>query len=324
MIMAEKRLSQRIFETRLLILLAETPVHAGSGAELGAVDLPIQRERHTRYPTIHGSGVKGVLRDLCERQNGEKARITEVLFGSPPPAGAGGEALDAGSLVVGDARLLLLPVRSAGNVFAWVTCPYALRRLERDLASIDGAGDAIRKALESASVEGKGLVPSAFPLSKALIEEIELEVEKGKANDIAGQLKTLLPEGAGMDYWKGLIDKNLIVVPDDLFADLVLHGTEVVTRVRLTEEKTVASKALWTEEYLPADTVLYSVVGLETKRLGTAWDRKRGESTSEADGWVWVHDCIDAHRVAQFGGKETVGRGFLRMNLWPAAEAKNG
>lgn len=319
--MANPTNAQRIFETRLLIMLAETPVHAGSGAELGAVDLPIQRERHTRYPTIHGSGVKGVLRDLCERQNGDKAKICEVLFGSPPPQGPGGDALEAGSLVVSDARLLLLPVRSVGNVFAWVTCPYLLQRLARDLEHMVGADVGTRQAL-SVTVADKALVPAGFPLAAALIEEIEVPVDKGKADALAAALKKQLPGGAGMDYWQELLDRNLIVVSDDLFADLALHGTEVVTRVRLTDEKTVATRALWTEEYLPADTLLYSVLGLESRRLTATWGRKAQQSG--ANGWGWVRDFIDAHGVAQFGGKETVGRGFLRMNLWPSTNAKEG
>lgn len=35
-------------------IIAETPVHAGSGSELGIVDLPIQRERPTAFPKIEG------------------------------------------------------------------------------------------------------------------------------------------------------------------------------------------------------------------------------------------------------------------------------
>ena len=34
-------------EKRLCLLYALTPIHAGAGQALKAVDLPIQRERHT-------------------------------------------------------------------------------------------------------------------------------------------------------------------------------------------------------------------------------------------------------------------------------------
>ena len=42
-----------------VFLIVETPLHAGSGSDLGAVDLPIQRERHTDFPKVEGSSVKG-------------------------------------------------------------------------------------------------------------------------------------------------------------------------------------------------------------------------------------------------------------------------
>jgi len=33
-------------------IICETPLHAGSGSDLGIVDMPIQRERHTDFPKI--------------------------------------------------------------------------------------------------------------------------------------------------------------------------------------------------------------------------------------------------------------------------------
>src|SRR5579883_2594564 len=49
----------------LLGLHALTSLHPGTGTALGTVDLPVQRERHTQWPTISGSALKGVLRDAC-------------------------------------------------------------------------------------------------------------------------------------------------------------------------------------------------------------------------------------------------------------------
>src|SRR6266852_2708279 len=52
----------------LLGLHAQTALHPGSGTALGAVDLPIQRERHTLWPNIAGSALKGILRDACREK----------------------------------------------------------------------------------------------------------------------------------------------------------------------------------------------------------------------------------------------------------------
>ena len=43
-----------ITATTMLYLYVETPLHAGMGAGLSSIDLPIQRERTTQYPMISG------------------------------------------------------------------------------------------------------------------------------------------------------------------------------------------------------------------------------------------------------------------------------
>ncbi|NOG48211.1 MAG: hypothetical protein HND48_01265 [Chloroflexi bacterium] len=41
-----------------LFMYTESALHAGTGASVSAVDLPIQRETNTQYPMVQGSGVK--------------------------------------------------------------------------------------------------------------------------------------------------------------------------------------------------------------------------------------------------------------------------
>ena len=86
----------------ILGLHAQTSLHPGSGTALGTVDLPVQRERHTLWPTIPGSALKGVLRDACRDHvkaehggdrataNRENRRLT-AAFG-PPTESAGEHA----------------------------------------------------------------------------------------------------------------------------------------------------------------------------------------------------------------------------------------
>src|SRR5262245_12866022 len=149
----------------LLGLYAQTSLHPGAGTALGTVDLPVQRERHTHWPTVAASALKGILRDACrekiaaradldilprhddepaegerperraERKGGRRDRADatmelNVAFG-PPTAGS---SEFAGALSVTDARLLAFPVRSLKGVFAWVSCPAVLERLQRDAA----------------------------------------------------------------------------------------------------------------------------------------------------------------------------------------------
>ena len=50
--------------SKILTLFTRTPLHVGAGASVGAIDQPIIRERHTGFPIIPGSSLKGVLADL--------------------------------------------------------------------------------------------------------------------------------------------------------------------------------------------------------------------------------------------------------------------
>lgn len=60
--------NQAVRTTRIMTLLAETSLHPGTGQSTGVVDLPVQREKHTHFPMIQSSGVKGSLRDLAEQK----------------------------------------------------------------------------------------------------------------------------------------------------------------------------------------------------------------------------------------------------------------
>ena len=106
---------------KIVGLLAETPIHPGSGQDTGFVDLPVARESATDYPVIVGSSLKGALRDRARQENLDDI---EKIFGKHD---------NAGQLLVGDARLLLLPIRSLTRSYCWVTCPHLLERLRRDL-----------------------------------------------------------------------------------------------------------------------------------------------------------------------------------------------
>ncbi len=298
-------------EARILSLLAETPVHAGTGADLGAVDLPIQRERHTELPVIHSSGVKGALKDLSRRKN--EPEITNRLFG-PDPIGGPEQALSQGELVFTDARLLLFPVRTAGPAFAWVTSPYCLARFERDLADVAPAMDVLRAKVSTAARlqpdDGTALLANAaaFGLVQGrtaiVLEEYELGARHSREMEELGKaLGGLIGGGAALDFWRQHAARALVLVHDDVLRDFCKHATEVVTRVRLEPEtKTVAEGALWTEEYLPADSLLYGMVSL-TPRAG------------DVAAQAWAHLAKIVGAPVQIGGNETIGRGIMRARL---------
>ena len=97
-------------ENALIGLWAETSMHAGAGSSVDGVDLPIQREGHSNWPCVFGSSVKGALRCKAEDKLGKDNASISYVFG--PDSSSETASEHAGALLVSDARLLLLPVRS--------------------------------------------------------------------------------------------------------------------------------------------------------------------------------------------------------------------
>ncbi len=263
----------------LLGLLAETFVHSGAGQSGGAIDLPVAREAATDYPFIPGSGLKGALRDAVGKglEPGERDRV----FGKPDRAGA---------LLVSDARLLLLPVRSLTGAYRWVTCRHLLERLARDRRRADFASTP-----ETPVVEPYRYV-AASPVEGG--DTLYLEERSFRA---------MLSAGRGLDGWidviAGLITdpmarerlaRQLVLLCDDDFCWFARNGLSVQARNVLDEHK--RSENLWYEETLPPDTLMYALLA---------------ERESDAGGVKAVGAAFACRPYIQVGGNETVGQGWL-------------
>ena len=123
----------------ILTIFTRTPLHVGAGSSVGAIDQPVIRERHTRFPVIPGSSIKGVLRDYAAQQ---KIDDIERLFGHAPVNKE--DKAYAGAMAFGEARLLAFPLRSAKGSFALATCPLVLARYAfaaMDLLPFDEEGN---------------------------------------------------------------------------------------------------------------------------------------------------------------------------------------
>ncbi|MBO9346303.1 MAG: type III-B CRISPR module RAMP protein Cmr4 [Chloroflexi bacterium] len=293
-------------KTAMMFIYVETPLHAGSGRGLGAVDLPIQRERITGYPIIQASSVKGKLRAEVRAANGWKDDTPEIeaLFGK---AGDAGDNF-AGAIAPGDARILLFPVRSLAGVFAWTTCLHVLQRFARDCA-LAGMRPPVLDGLSSPSPSqaliGKSSVLKAGDV--AVLEEFSYTLnEEQKVTELGKWLaEHALP--SEYTYWRSELPKKLIILPDDDFRDFALYATEVQTHVRLNPDtKTVQTGALWTTESLPTDTLLYAPLMLMKPRQ----QRDDQQAKDVNDVLTTVKNALDGKHI-QFGGDETTGQGWV-------------
>ncbi|HEX7185877.1 MAG TPA: type III-B CRISPR module RAMP protein Cmr4 [Thermoanaerobaculia bacterium] len=299
--------SKTFSEIGVLGLYTETPLHCGAEGGTGYVDLPIQRERHTHYPVIPGSTVKGVLRD--ELAGGLTGEQIDAVFGKEV---ADGKSTIPGSVSFGDGVLVAFPIRSSGAPFHWVTCPFVLERVYRALG--------VQQKVQSPGA-GQAWAKEGGKDSHVLLEEIRLTRVADAAffTDDAGspvsRLLDLLPEEEkGFGYTRSIFRDRLLIVSDKDFKELVETGTDVVARIKLT--------ALGTTTNIPD--------GEHTEIQGN--DRKGNMFVEElvppealflaslrGDGrWTdALVQALKARPVIRLGGDETVGRGVTHMSYVP-------
>lgn len=296
-----------ITATTMLYLYVETPLHAGTGSGLSSIDLPIQRERTTQYPMIQGSGIKGKLRATADETLSEAE--VNAIFGPKTISGEGSD--HAGALIAGDARILLFPVRSLNGVFAYATSYDVLSRFKRDYDRGNKGATLTWNVPEIE--EGKALATTSNVITAnntLVLEDFSIDVQSNKQVDAIAEwiADHVLPDLDKDDYWRKKVKSSLVILPDNDFRDFALYATEIITRVRIDrEKKTVAKGALWTEEHLPTDTLLYvPIYATDTRNNGTTMvgNKVLEKVTSLGTG---------QGTYLQLGGDETVGRGMVRI-----------
>ena len=260
-----------------LFLYTETPLHAGVGfVDDGPVDQPIQREANTGYPLVRSSSLRGTLR-AAFRASASGEEVT-ALFGSEPTAageaevgkqqGQESEEQRMGALVIGDARLLLFPVAALLDAFAWVTSSDIMARFQRE---VQRRGVDLKVPTVPAPGEGAAWTP---PQSRLVTEQGELVLEEftfqARPHEAIGAIaawfaKTIFPQDDAYAYWRQRVRSNLVVLPEEAFRHFTATGTEVVQRIRIDPATGIAKAgALWTEEYVPAETLFYAMISART------------------------------------------------------------
>jgi CRISPR-associated protein Cmr4 len=324
-------------KSKLFFIIAETPLHPGSGGEVtGPVDLPIQRERHTNFPKIEASGLKGCIKEAFRDLNpeifingqkikpkdeifykaGDKDRKTDYLslvFGPEDT-----EEAHAGALAFTDARILLFPVKSLKGVFAWVTCPMVLERFREDLG--------LAKIIDHPLNVDFSILINTLPEqtnisieSKVVLEEFTFELKENKeTSKIAKYLADKIFPNDTYKFWREKLEKDLAILSDDDFEHFVTSSTEVITRTRIDNiTGTVKSGALWTEEYLPQDTILYSIAIASPIRVEK--DEAKGvfkaETPDKEAEMVLQFFELGIPNIIQIGGNQTIGKGFVRIQI---------
>jgi CRISPR-associated protein Cmr4 len=267
----------------ILGLYTETPLHCGAESGVGFVDLPIQRERHTDYPLIPGSTIKGVLRDEVPQAHVDR------FFGKD-------DATTPGSVAFGDGMIVAFPVRSTGAPFYWISCSFVLERLFRLLGGAWTPPAPLQRNSAYAATAGQRLLLEEIAVTTAA--EAALFGEKGS---IARVLSLLPPANHGFEYTRSVFLKRFLVLHDDDFAELVNSATEVVTRIKLNKAGTTGTTPdgdrgnMFVEELVPPETLFAAPL--------------RGDAE-------FLTACeIAKIKSVRFGGDETIGRGVTHLTV---------
>ncbi len=275
-------------------------------------------DKNNRKPQILGSlqqDPQWQSKDPLEREREAEKRARkqaaknlglEIVFG---PEGDEAE-LHAGALSPGDARLLLFPVRSLVGVFAYTTSRNALARFKRDM---EAARKTVPWSINNLPDNGDAWTVDTTSIvanGKVVLEEFAFTAQQHPdVQAIAGWLAdNALPQTSEYEYFRDKLRTALVILPEDAFRDFTQFATEVVARIRIDQEKkTVAQGALWTEEHLPSDTLLYAPLHATRPRKDTDLFKAAGDILTFVRG-------LDLSRI-QLGGDETVGRGMVRLHI---------
>jgi CRISPR-associated protein Cmr4 len=208
----------------------------------------------------------------------------------------------AGAIAFTDARLLAFPVRSLKAVFAWVTCPEALSRLRRDLGLTR-----IESLPAAPAGDGRAVVATGSPLcqeNSLVLEEFAFENVVEGADAVASWIAH---HAVADDGTAQRLKNRLVILGDNEFSHFVQHATEVTARIALNyETKTAKQGALFYEEFLPSETLLYSVVLAERSR-------SNGPKLNPLE----VLGALTGLglKTVQIGAGETIGKGFCTLRF---------
>ncbi len=331
------------------MLQAISSVHAGSGSEIGIVDLPIQREQHTGIPKIESSTLKGAIKadfelnQILQEETDFKEKM-KWTFGSDPQQKEDKENKTvAGAISYADARLLFFPVKSMKGVFALVTCPEVLNRFVREMSQFQDdikiqspieegwngckvcekssltMGDKSSKDSENSGKKNIVLEQYAFPVEQNL--ELDAWV-KSLANclyfsDENDKSDKDNPNNENKKIFVNRLTEKLVILDDQAFMDFVKLSTEVNARIKIDSKTGVVNDGgLWYEENLPPESILYSFLF-----VGDA----RGKGLEDFEKADHIKNFLDKrNEIFQLGGNSTLGRGLLKYMEMKGVENVGG
>jgi CRISPR-associated protein Cmr4 len=292
--------------SKALFIYCVSPVHMGAGTAIGLIDNPIQRERHTEYPMIAGSGLKGAVRHRFQADGWDQGRIARI-FG--PETNASDHA---GAISFGDAQLVAFPVRCTRQAYVYATSPTALARAARTLALV-GANPAW-PATTAETGHCKLINPALLNGDKLHLETFEFTAHMDqslmKISEWISQ--HALPSDAAYDFFREKLKTDLVLLPDEDFGYFVKNATVVEPHVRINDQTGTADDGgLFYTENLPPESLLLAPLMATAERSGKGAMQANEVLAAVLQGDAGLKGLNG--QLVQVGGDATTGRGQVVM-----------
>ncbi len=289
---------------KALFIYCVSPIHMGAGTAIGLIDNPIQRERHTDYPMMVGSGLKGAVRHRFQADGWNKDLIARI-FGPETSASE-----HAGAISFGDAQLAAFPVRCTKRAYVYATSPTALARMKRLLQLSGIVCDWPIPEVQQRFcrvIESKGPVDNNQPLH---LEAFELTAI-GSA-ELAGIAQFLadkaLPKGDAYTFFRDKLKTDLVLLPDEDFGYFVKNATVVEPHVRINDKTGTADDGgLFYTENLPPESLLLAPLMATAERSGKGTMLAEAVLAAVLAGYEELKGLNG--QLVQVGGDATTGRG---------------
>jgi CRISPR-associated protein Cmr4 len=313
--------------TGLFSALTLTLNHVGSGASEGVVDAPVYRHPVTRLPVWPGPGCRGAIKAQIEPKGESADREGWLeLFGTDADELGKGRQ---GILRIDDAQLLALPVAADTAVMAWVTSPWLLLNY---LRMAQDAGIALPEDCLPVQIKGAALAlapqatfPEAFWVGDLRLEP-DGDTSRSRTRDAwATHLAQLAFPPANPDVTldaalRTALADHLVIVSDAAMKHLC-EQIPLATRVSL-KGGNAKSRHLWVEQYLPEFTLMVMEWSLQPSHVAKRFEPDLGDALRWIDGRRGeIHGVPSPPDRVQFGGKQSTGRGRVRLHRWLGTEA---
>lgn len=340
----------------LLGIVSLSPLHIGVGRGMFDIDLPIARDEFS-IPYIPGSGIKGALRarfrllaDVASNEE-EKRRLRDldrIFFGQMPEES---ESI-AGSVIISDAILLAIPVRTLYGLWAYATSAFQLKRFidyyilaetcRRSSSSCCCSGDASKRSEKDLEVyiriineirrleNRKAIVGGekeilVLPGTNKIVmnEDLVVEVEEEKMQEAKKLIevikKPLDPECSSTNNTVKILLKQIAKIIEErlvIVSDSIFRN--LIERSIITQTRVRLNYKTKTVEAGPwTEENLPQFTILTSLIIFTRSRRYLGKESLSAEEVrkIFIEEVLEKNNPLVLGGHETIGRGLVVLKI---------